>query len=255
VLVDTHAHLNMDRFDGDRERVLERARRAAVKAVLDVGTDLKSSLKAVGLSRIFPELYAAAGIHPHDAARAGKDDFLDLADILEEKKCVALGETGLDFHYDYSPRETQKQVFEKQLRLARERNLPVIIHVREAMAEALAVIDGVAGSGWRGVFHCFSGTAEELDPVLERGFHISFTGVITFSNFTKQEAVRRVPPDRLLLETDCPYMAPEPYRGKRCEPAHVARTAEKAAEIMQMSLDELAKTTTDNARRLFGLEL
>jgi len=253
MLIDTHAHLNMDRFDEDREAVIRRARRAGLTAILDVGTDLASSSKAVGLSRIFPEVYAVTGVHPHDAAGMEKDDFERLRRLLKEKKTVALGETGLDYYYEHSPRNVQKEIFEKQLRLAREVDKPVVIHVREAMEDALSVIDRVSSSGWRGVFHCFSGGKEDVEPVLNRGFYISFTGVITFKNFTGKDILKSIPAERLLLETDCPFMAPEPYRGKRCEPAHVRETAVRAAEFLGTGIEDLARKTSANARSLFGL--
>lgn len=245
----------MEQFVKDREAVLTRAASAGVTAVIDIGTDLASSKAAAGLSRIFDNVFASAGIHPHESGAAGDDDLAALEALLTMPRTVALGEIGLDYHYDFSPRETQQSLFKRQLQLARSLDMPVIIHVREAMQEALAIIDSLGAAPWRGVFHCFSGTAADAAEVQERGFHVSFTGVVTFKNFVTSDAVRLIQEERLLLETDCPYMAPVPHRGKRCEPMHLPHTGGKVAEIRGVSPEHLAAATTENAIALFGLEL
>lgn len=245
----------MDQFAGDREAVLARAAAAGVAAVIDIGTDLTSSRAAVGLSRIFDSVFATAGIHPHESGSAGNGDFRELEQLLSQPRTVAVGEIGLDYHYDFSPREAQRSVFTRQLQLARTLDMPVIIHVRKAMSDALEIIDRLDASPWRGVFHCFGGNADEAAEVQALGFHISFTGVVTFKNFGNSDAVRTVLEERLLLETDCPYMAPVPFRGKRCEPSHLPHTGRTVAGIRGVSADRLAVVTTENAVTLFGLEL
>lgn len=242
----------MDRFEEDRDAVVERALAAGVTAMLDVGNDLSSSLRVVENCEAYDSVFGAAGIHPHDAA-CDQDKLAGVKDVLAHPKVVALGEIGLDYHYDYSPRDLQKEVFEKQLGLARQMNLPVIIHVREAMADALVILDRFGDDPWRGVFHCFGGSVFDVPRVVERGFHISFTGVVTFKNYQGADMVRAVPAHRLLIETDAPFMAPVPHRGKRCEPAWIAQTARKLAEIRGEEFEILAEKTTENACQLFDI--
>ncbi|HDQ44568.1 MAG TPA: TatD family deoxyribonuclease [bacterium] len=253
-LFDTHAHLSMKAFGEDLEDVIRRAGEAGVVGMLDVGTDIPSSLTALGLAEREPAVFAAAGIHPHEAAKASFEDFDTLAGMWGHPRVVAVGEIGLDYHYDFSPREIQKTVFTRQLEDARTRGKPVIVHVREAMDDALAIIDAVSGGLWDGVFHCFGGNREEALAVLARGFHISFTGVTTFRNFEGMDAVRAVPEDRLLLETDAPYMTPVPFRGRRNEPAFLGHTLSVLAGARGEEAGRLAETTTRNARRLFRTE-
>jgi TatD DNase family protein len=254
VLVDTHAHLNMAKFDDDRERVVQRAHEADVHFILDVGIDLKASRLAVQNAETYDVVYAAAGIHPHDASKMGPSDLREINELLCHPKVVALGEIGLDYHYDFSPRPKQADVFRQQLRLAQARKMAVIIHIREAMEDGLAILDEIGPLPGGGVFHCFGGDADDADHVLERGFYISFTGVVTFRNFKMQAAVRAIPLDRLLLETDAPYMAPVPLRGKRCEPCFIGHTARVMADILAISESRLADATSENAARLFGWE-
>ncbi len=254
MLIDTHAHLNSQPFDGDREEVIQRAKEADVQVILDVGTDLETSRKAVGYSEKIDGLYAAVGIHPHDAAKAGKQDLNEITRLLDHPKVVGLGEIGLDYHYHFSPAEIQQEIFSKQLRLAQEKNKPVIIHIREAMQDGLVIIDHSGKSPWKGVFHCYGGTVEDIPLVLKKGFFISFTGVVTFHNFKNVEKIRAVPLDRLLLETDAPFMTPVPYRGKRNEPCFLIHTAKTLADLYGIDYEELTKITSSNARMLFGLE-
>lgn len=253
MLVDTHAHLNMGKFEHDRADVIQRAQEAGVRFIIDVGNDLETSRLAVHNAESYDPVYASTGIHPHDAKQVGPSDLMEINELLLHPKVVALGEIGLDYHYDFSPRDKQGELFRQQLRLAQARKMPVIIHIREAMGDGLAILDEIGELIAGGVFHCFGGNAEDAVHVIERGYFISFTGVVTFKNFKKQDVVRKVPLDRLLLETDAPYMAPVPFRGKRCEPAHVKQTALALAEILQISEEALSKATTENAVRLFGL--
>ncbi len=254
MLIDTHAHLNLKSFDGDREEVVRRAKNAGVERIVDVGTDMETSRKVIQNSRQIDSVYAAVGIHPHDSVKAGEKDIAEIEKWLDDPKVVALGEIGLDYHYQYSPDEIQQEMFSMQLRLAQEKKMPVIVHMREAMQNGLKTIDRCGKAPWRGVFHCFGGTVEDVHNVVERGFFISFTGVVTFHNFKDIETVRAVPLDRLLLETDAPYMTPVPYRGRRNEPGFLVHTAKVLADIYEIDFEKLAEITTANARMLFGLE-
>lgn len=252
-LIDTHAHLDFPQFAHDRAEVIRRAQEVGVAAIINVGVDLKSSLASVRLAEEHQGVYAVVGIHPHDAAGATEQAFAELWSLVQHPKVVAVGEIGLDYYRDHSPREVQRRVFRRLLALAVEADLPVIIHTRQAWDDVLGIVRELVGMKGRGVFHCFSGGAHEAQQVLEVGFHVSFTGVLTFKNARAAEVLPRVPLSRLLLETDCPYMAPEPHRGKRNEPAYVHLIAQKAGEILHLPLAEVARTTTHNARLLFGL--
>ncbi len=254
MLIDTHAHLNLSSFDDDREEVVHRARDAGVEIILDVGTDLETSRKAVQNCQQIEGVHAAAGIHPHDSVKAGMQDLDEIEKWLDNPKVVALGEIGLDYHYDFSPPEIQRDLFSRQLRLAQRKDIAVIIHMRESMEDGLVTIDRSGKSPWKGVFHCYGGTVEEVDLVLERGFYISFTGVVTFRNFKDIDKIRAVPLHKLLLETDAPYMAPVPHRGKRNEPGFLVDTARVLADIYGVDYETFTEATTANARMLFGLE-
>ena len=251
-MIDTHAHLNMDVFRRDLREVVGRALQAGVNAVIDVGTDGPSSAKAVENSRSHCSVFAAVGIHPHEASRTGVQGLPVLDKWFDEPKVVALGEIGLDFHYDFSPRDVQIDMFTRQLAMAKEKNLPVIVHSRKATQEVLRAVDGFGDVAWKGVFHCFDGTPRDAAEVLARGFHVSFTGVVTFKNFSNHETVLRVPLDRLLLETDAPYMTPVPYRGRRNEPYYLRHTAEALAKMYGIEIERLVDATDKNAGSLFG---
>jgi TatD DNase family protein len=254
-LVDTHAHLDFNQFDADRESVLYRAEENGVRQIITIGIDLATSRKSVELAEKYAMVYAAVGIHPHDVAKAGAEDLAEIDALLQHPKVVALGEVGLDFYYHYSPEEIQR----KYLRIFLDRSLeggkPLIIHTREADEAILALLRERSRAGWRGVFHCFSGDAKMAEKVMEMGFHISFTGNITFKNSTSLGVMRDVPLDRLMVETDCPFMAPVPHRGKRNEPAYVQLVAQKIAEVKGCALAVVAEQTTANAAELFQLPL
>jgi len=251
-LTDTHAHLDFPQFDGDREEVIERALAAGVRRIINVGADLASSRRAVALAEAHPPIYAAVGVHPHDAKTLTDEALAELLGLARHPKVVAIGEIGLDFYRDLSPREAQRQAFERQLALARELGLPVIVHDRNAHAE---VMDVLRRRGLRGVLHCFSGDPEMARQAIEMGFYISVAGPATFKNAKRlPEIVRQLPLERLLIETDCPYLAPHPHRGRRNEPAYVRLVAEAVADIKGLPLEEVARVTTANARALFGLE-
>jgi TatD DNase family protein len=254
MLIDTHCHLGWDSFDADRDAVIERALAAGVERLLTVGTDLRAARKAVEIAQRHAPVYAAFAIHPHDTQAAAEADYAALAELARQPKVVAYGEIGLDFYRDYSPRDVQAAAFRRQIRLARELNLPIIIHDREAHDETLAILRAEGGP-YRGVFHCFAGDEATAAQVVDLGFYLSFPGSITFNKeMPAHRVLRACPRDRLLIETDAPFIAPKPFRGKRNEPAHVRFTAERAAEVLGMPLDELARQTAANAYRLFRFE-
>lgn len=251
--IDTHAHLEMEAFDSDRDEVLKRAAEAGLAAIVTVGTTLADCKKAVALAGRYPLLYAAVGIHPHEvkAIDAGTYDALRI--LARQDKVVAIGEIGLDFFYDLSPREVQLRRFAEQLDLAEELDMPVIIHDREAHAETLRILRQRKGR-LRGVLHCFSGDQAMARECLEMGFHLSVAGPVTYRRADQLRAVaREIPLERLLIETDAPYLAPQPHRGKRNEPAYVVETAGCLAEILGLPVDELKRLTSANARRLFSI--
>lgn len=252
MLFDSHAHLDDERFDDDREEVIARALAGGLCGMINPGACMESSARAVSLAQAQPAVYAAVGIHPHDAAAAKEEDYLQLARWAQLPKVVAIGEIGLDYHYDLSPRPVQQEVFVRHLDLARQCGLPVILHDREAHGDMLRLVKR-EGKGLRGVFHCFSGSAEMAREVLELGFYLSVGGTLTFRKAAKlPQIVREMPLERLLLETDSPYLTPEPYRGRRNEPVHVRLVAEKVAQLRGLSWEEVARQTTANVRRCFS---
>ena len=252
-LTDTHCHLDSRSFDADREACIERARAAGVERLTAIGTgegppDLEAGIR---LAERYPFIDATVGVHPHDASKAGEDTWGELAALAAHPKVVAIGEIGLDYHYNFSPPEVQRAVFVRQLELARESRLPVVIHTREAWRDTVELIRRHWPPELGGVFHCFSGGPREAEQALELGFYVSFSGIVTFPRAEEvREAARIVPPDRLLVETDAPYLAPVPYRGKRNEPAWVVETARAVAALRGASLEEIARLTTENWSRL-----
>ncbi len=256
MLVDTHAHLNSDRYRGDLDQVMARAAAAGIGRMVVVGYDLETSRKAWELARRHQGIAAAVGIHPHDAAKADLDALQEVSRLASLPETVAVGETGLDFYRDLSPRTEQERSFRVHLSLAARLRKPVIIHDRDAHADVLRVVRAEGGLGPAGgVMHCFSGDWALAEECLALGFHISIAGPVTFDSARGlQEVARRVPLNRLMVETDCPYLTPQPHRGKRNEPAYVRHVAEKIAELRGMSFPELAAATTANAEALFGLK-
>lgn len=255
VLVDSHAHLDFADYGEDREEVIARALAAGVRRIVAVGLwkgpgDFGN---AHALAAARPELFAAtAGIHPHECARVPEADWLRLEELARDPATVAVGETGLDYHYDLSPREDQRRWFRHQVALARAVGKPLVVHTREADEDTVAILREAPPE--RGVIHCFTGGPEAVRAYLDLGLFVSVAGVVTFKTADAlREAIRLVPLDRLLVETDSPFLAPVPFRGKRNEPAHVRRVAEAVAELHGVSLAELAARTTENARRFFGL--
>jgi TatD DNase family protein len=256
-VIDSHCHLDSAEFNEDRDAVIERALAAGVEHMLAIGTgdgppDLEAGLR---LADRHPAFYATVGIHPHDAAKATPDDFKRLADLLAHPKVLAIGEIGLDYHYDFSPREIQKSAFIQQMEIAAGAKKPIVIHTREAWDDTLELIEQHwAPHGIGGIMHCFSGGPEEARRALDLGFYLSFGGIVTFPKaLVVQEAAKSAPRDRILIETDAPYLAPVPKRGKRNEPALIVHTARKLAELRAESYEELCDATTENFRRLLLL--
>jgi TatD DNase family protein len=256
MLIDSHAHLEMKEFDADREEVIGRAGDEGIDFIVTVGTNLQLSRKAVALAGQYENIYATVGVHPHDVAHTDKNTWGALKELVNNNReiIVAYGEIGLDFFRNLSPREKQIEVFGTQLELARELDLPVIIHDREAHQQTLEIVG--ASKVRSGVFHCFSGDYEMAKKCVDLGFYISIPGVVTFDKAkTIQDVVERIPLSSLLLETDAPYLAPVPHRGKRNEPAFIIHTAKKVAEIKNISWTEVANITAQNAMNLFGIEV
>jgi TatD DNase family protein len=256
---DTHAHLDAQEFDGDRHEVLLRAENAGVEGLLCVGTTAASSAMALHLAQTYPMVYAAVGIHPNSAAEAAPGDWPQVVALVEQARVVALGETGLDRYWDFTPLSLQQEYLDRHLRLAQQRDLPVILHCRDAQDDLLPMLRTAAARGpLRGVLHAMSGDAAFAAECLGLGLHISFAGNVTYSNkkFEPLRAVARtIPDDRLLIETDSPYLVPQAFRGreKRNEPAHVVHTAALLAELRGVPPEQLAALTTANARRLFAI--
>jgi TatD DNase family protein len=253
-LIDSHCHLDSEQFDGDREAVIERALAAGVEHMVAIGSgdgppDLEAGIR---LADRYAPIYATIGVHPHDASKATGDTYGRLAELAAHPKVVAVGEIGLDYHYDHSPREVQRDVFVEQMRIARHAGKPIVIHTREAWGDTLALLTehwGISNPG--GIMHCFSEGPREAEQALALGFYISFGGIVTFPKAAKvQEAARITPADRLLIETDAPFLAPVPHRGKRNEPAFVVETARQLARLRGVAVEDVARTTADNFRRL-----
>jgi TatD DNase family protein len=257
-LVDTHSHLDMKDFDPDREQVIARALAAGVTTIITVGTDIDSDRQALALADKHPQVYAAVGLHPHEADRVTEADILQLAELAKHPKVVAIGETGLDFYRNYSTREAQFKIFREQLELAARVRQPIIIHSRQAEPDTVAVL-----SEWvkrhslklPGVIHCFSGSAETAEKYLKLGFFISFAGFVTYPNSRAPQIVKTIPIDRIVVETDCPFLTPQFHRGKRNEPAYVRLTAETLATALEVTPEEFSRQTTENAKRLFKFEI
>lgn len=259
-LIDTHAHLDFPHFDADRQAVLERASAAGVAKILTVGTDVASSRRAVGLAAAYDTAYAAVGMHPHDAKSLSGSALADLRALAQHPKVVAVGEIGLDFYRDRSPRDVQRKAFQAQLAWSAKLGKPVIIHDRDAHGDVMEVLgswaEGLKGSrleGRLGVLHTFSGDWAMAERAIELGFCISISGPVTYKNAGQLvDVARHVPLDRLLVETDCPFLTPHPYRGRRNEPAYVRLVAERIATLRDMAFEDVAKATTANAERLFA---
>lgn len=268
--IDSHAHIYFREYGDETGEVLDRARRAGVDTVVCPGTCLETVRESLELSARHPMIYAAVGIHPHEASSATDDALCEISGLHEDRKVVAIGEIGLDYHYHFSPPEVQREVFTAQIEIAQRHDLPIIIHSREAEGDTLRIIgeavknrpewrgrDGATGTA-RGVFHCFPGDDEMAREVVDLGFYVSFPGLLTFPAKPGKPNIMAgvaasVPIERILLETDSPYLTPHPFRGRKNEPAYISLIAEKLAAIRGISVDEVARTTSANAKELFGL--
>lgn len=254
MLVDSHCHLDGKAFAADRDAVIERARAAGVETLVAIGSgdgppDLEAGIR---LADRYSFIYATVGVHPHEAAKAADSTYDEILLLSKKSKVIAIGEIGLDYHYNFAPQEVQRDVFIRQLTVAREAGLPIVIHTREAWADTFSILsDHWPAEGPGGIMHCFSGGPREAEEALGLGFHLSFSGIVTYPKAVEvHEAARMCPADRLLVETDAPYLAPVPHRGKRNEPAYVVRTAEALAELRGESPGLVAELTTANWRRL-----
>lgn len=254
LFVDSHAHLDDRKYDGDREEMLQRAQDRKICNIINVGYDLPSSRRSLALAAKYDFIYAAVGVHPHDAAEAGENYLQELREMAAQPKAVAIGEMGLDYYRNLSPKEIQQRVFREQIRLAAELEKPIIIHDREAHGDVMTILSEETLGQAKGVLHCFSGSLEMARECLKMGFYLSIAGPVTFHNANKLcEVAANVPLDRLLIETDAPYLTPEPHRGKRNESAYVAYVGQRIAEIRGIPVEELAAATTANAKRLFKI--
>jgi len=253
VLVDTHAHLDFRDFDSDMDDVVLRAEKAGVSFIINPGCDIATSQKAVELSKICKSVRAAVGIHPNSTHEASPGDIFEIARLAENGSAVAIGETGLDFYRDRSPKEVQSRAFRGQLELAKELGLPVIIHFRNVEYDGIELIGIDRFRGLRGVFHCFGGSVEFAEKIISMGFYIGFDGPLTYKNSDRAVVARAVPLERCLLETDAPFLTPQKYRGKRNEPAYVIEVAEKMAQVKKCDIEEVIEVTGKNARELFGI--
>ena len=256
-IFDSHAHYDDEQFDGDRDELLRSLPSKGICAVINCASDLKSSATSAELSEKYPFFWYACGVHPHEAEKELKTADINeikkrIVNFTEKKKCVAIGEIGLDYHYDFSPRELQKEIFELQLKLSKELDLPVIVHDREAHEDTMTLLKKYRP---KGVVHCFSGSVEMAREVLKLGMYIGLGGAVTFKNAKKPVAVAaETDIDRILLETDCPYMAPVPFRGTRCSSDMIAYSAQTIASVKNVDVQTLVDAATENTKRLFGIE-
>ncbi|UMZ75248.1 TatD family hydrolase [Natranaerofaba carboxydovora] len=249
-LIDTHAHLDDNRLSKNVDSLISEAKKKGVNRIINIGISIESSKKTIELAKKYDDIYAAVGIHPHDAKNAPEGYIDSLEKMSQEEKVVAIGEMGLDYFKNISPKDTQIKVFKEQLSLAKELNMPVVIHDRDAHQDMINILKDF--NGIKGVFHCFSGDWSVASELLKMGYYVSFTGTITFKKAEKlREVVRRAPMDRIMVETDCPYLAPEPFRGKLNQPAYARLVGEAVAEEKDLHLDKVAEITTQNAINFF----
>lgn len=255
MLTDSHTHLNAEQFNDDQAEVIQRAYDAGVTRMVNVGFNRETIPSSIALAEKYDFIYSTVGWHPVDAIDMMPDDLAWIESLCQHEKVVAIGEIGLDYYWDKSPKDVQQRVFREQIRLARKLGMPIVIHNRDAHQDILHILKEEKASEVGGIMHCFSGSWETAKQCLDMNFHISFGGPVTFKNAVQpKEVLAQVPLDRLLIETDAPYLTPHPFRGKRNETGYVRLVAETAAEIRGMSLEELAEVTTNNAIRLLGLK-
>ncbi|WP_342495884.1 TatD family hydrolase [Bacillus sp. FSL K6-0994] len=254
MLFDTHAHLNAEQYNKDLEQVIERAKSEKVEKIVVVGFDRPTITRAMELIEEYDFIYAAIGWHPVDAIDMTDEDLAWIKDLSQHEKVVAIGEMGLDYYWDKSPKDVQKEVFRRQIALAKEVKLPIVIHNRDATEDVVTILKEEGAAEVGGIMHCFTGSLETAKECMEMNFYISFGGPVTFKNAKKpKEVVKEIPSDKLLIETDCPYLTPVPFRGKRNEPSYVKYIAEQIAELREISFEELAELTTKNAKKVFRI--
>lgn len=255
MLFDTHTHLNAYQFNDDLDEVINRAKENGVTNMVVVGFDRPTIEKAMELIDKYPHIYGCIGWHPVDAIDCTEQDLKWIEELSQHPKVVALGEMGLDYHWDKSPKDVQKELFRKQIRLAKKLKMPIVIHNREATEDIVTILKEEKAEEVGGIMHCFSGSMETAMECIKMNFYISLGGPVTFKNAKKpKEVAKEVPLNRLLIETDCPYLTPHPYRGKRNEPAYVKLVAEEIASIKGISFEELAEITTENAKTVFNIK-
>ena len=255
MLIDSHAHLTLAQFDQDRSEVIDRAKKSGIEYIINVGTDLNDCTESVKIAESYDFIYAAIGIHPHEVKTIDSNTYGKLKELSDSQKVIALGEIGLDFFRNLSPPDLQKEKFRELIKLGKELRLPFIIHCRNAHQDTLAILEDEKAGDAGGVIHCFSGDSSLAREYLEMGFYISIPGTVTFpKNHQLQEVVKDIPLEKLLVETDCPFLAPHPFRGKRNEPAYVQYAAQKIGEIKEMPYEEIAEVTSGNSMFLFGIE-
>jgi TatD DNase family protein len=255
MLFDTHAHYDDERFQEDREEVLKKAFECGVGTILNVSSSPTSIPKCIQLAQSHERIFAAVGVHPHDASNITDEILSQVEALSEHPKVVAIGEIGLDYHYDFAPRHTQKKWFQEQIELAKRVKLPIIIHNRESTEDVLTILKETSAKDVGGVFHCFSGSIETAKFLIDNNFFLSFGGTITFKNAQKiREILEYLPLERILVETDAPYLTPEPYRGKRNDSSYVGLVAKKIAEIKSLDFEEVCQQTTENGMKLFGIK-
>ncbi len=253
VLYDSHTHLDEQCYDEDREAVIQRAFDQEIYGLINIGADMSSSARSMALAQKYPTIYSAVGIHPHEAEAVSEADYEQLSRWAGQAKVVAIGEIGLDYHYDYSPRTVQQQVFIRQLAVAKETHKPVIIHTREAHGDMMKILTD-HGQGLNGIIHCYSGSLEMAQELIKRGFYLGIGGSLTFKNARKlKQIVTEISLNHLVVETDCPYLTPHPYRGRRNEPAYVRLVVQEIAALKQVTEEAVAEATTENVEKLFQL--
>jgi len=256
MFIDSHAHLDDERFDDDRETVIKNLKADQIDIVINIGADIASSKSTSSLAQTYDNIYSVVGVHPHSVSELVGLGLDEIENLSRHEKTVAIGEIGLDYYYENSPKNLQKEYFIEQIRLAKKLDLPIVIHSREAVKDTLDIIKSEKSSNLRGVMHCFSSSVEIAKEYIKLGFYIAIGGVVTFKNArVTKEVAKYVPLESLLIETDCPYLAPEPFRGKRNEPKYIKYTAEEIAKIKEVDLEKIAYSTSINAKKLFNIKI
>jgi len=254
MFIDTHCHLQFSQYRNDLNLVIERAFKNGIKYIINVGTNYEDSVRSIEIAEKYDNVFTSVGVHPHDSEKMNDYEFDKIMELLNMKKVIAIGEIGLDYFRNYSPREIQKKVFIRFLNLAEEKDFPVIIHNRSATEDIMKVMNEETGGKLKGVMHCFSGDKAIAKEIIERGFYISFTGNITYEKYRNIDVIRSIPIDKILIETDSPFLTPEPKRNERNEPLNVKFIAEKIAQTKSLSVEDVGRITSENACKIFNLK-